>query len=132
MGYTHYYYQKRSFTIKEWTKILAEVTKIFAAASQKTIVLAGWNGEGFPVADSEQISFNGLDEMAHETFLLRKEKPFNPEWRKNESDYFSFCKTARKPYDAAVVSVLHAAREIAPDAIEVSSDGGQSAIRREL
>ena len=34
-----------------------------------------------------------------------------------------FCKTAYKPYDAAVVDLLIEVREVAPDAITLSSDG---------
>ncbi len=44
------------------------------------------------------------------------------------SDDFAFCKTARKPYDPVVVSILVAARDIAPDAIRISSDGGDEAL----
>ena len=36
---------------------------------------------------------------------------------------FAFCKTARKPYDLAVCLSLLRIKEIAPDAIELSSDG---------
>lgn len=128
MGYTHYWRQSRAFTDAEWAAITAETKRILEAAG-KTIPLRGGMGTGKPAFDAESIAFNGAAPRDdHETFLLEK-APENPEWRKDEPDFFAFCKTARKPYDPVVVSVLWAVRNIAPDAIKVSSDGGDEAIR---
>lgn len=63
-----------------------------------------------PVFSENLIRFNGVGDEGHETFVV------TPSARD-----FEFCKTARKPYDTAVVAILcllHHHTEI-----EVSSDG---------
>jgi hypothetical protein len=120
MGYTHYFRQHRDFTEAEWTALTEYARKIVNAALCEKIELA--NGDGEAGTDPEitrgQIMLNGVDDDAHETFLLTR--------RVTES--FSFCKTQEKPYDPVVVTILVAANTIAPDAIEISSDGGPEAL----
>jgi ubiquitin len=70
------------------------------------------------VSDTK-IQFNGLGNEGHETFGLAKEKP-KPN---SDSEFFDFCKTARKPYDLAVGLVLLIAKNHAPNSIKISSDG---------
>jgi len=67
---------------------------------------------GRPIINDKKIAFNGVEDEGNESFVLTK-RGFD----------FEFCKTARKEYDAVVVEVLKAAREVNPD-IELSSDGG--------
>lgn len=64
-----------------------------------------------------RIRFNGFGNEGHETFGLTKEKPGS------DSEFFDFCKTARKPYDLAVGLVLLIAKNHARNSIKVSSDG---------
>lgn len=56
--------------------------------------------------------FNGLNDDAHETFYVDQG---NDEW--------SFCKTARKPYDVAVTAILAYLEGAHPDKFSVGSDG---------
>ena len=49
--------------------------------------------------------------------------------KENAAAMSGFCKTEYRKYDAVVVSILAVARAVAPEAIEVSSDGGPKAIR---
>jgi len=41
-----------------------------------------------------------------------------------ELDDFESCKTGERPYDAVVVSILALANRIAPQLVNLSSDGG--------
>lgn len=132
MGFTNYYYQTRSFTKTEWTEIVAAANSILAAAAAKGIKICGWDGTDEPVLNDKEIRLNGdgAKDLDHETFALACAQPSNR--FDGEKDYFNFCKTARKPYDAVVVSILVAAAEIAPGALRLSSDGGEEHLKRTL
>jgi len=121
-GYTHYWKVKRDFTPQEWSKIKAEAHRLIDAAKADGITIKGGDGTSAPEISDKEIWINGDDkgDKSHETFTLSKSKDDN------------FCKTARKPYDAYVVSLLAFAKKIAPDAISVSSNGGPSAIQKVL
>jgi hypothetical protein len=78
--------------------------------------------------DDLEIIFNGKAkfDQDHETFLLSKNKPKQPDWNKDaiaKGYTFQFCKTARKPYDKFVTAILIIADNIAPGAIVITSDG---------
>jgi len=114
MGYTHYWRQSRRMTDDEWSAVTDGARKIVDVSRRLRIRLAGPVGDGEPVFTDESLSFNGsfdADED-YETFYLTR----------GPND-FSFCKTARNPYDAAVVAVLIHAHNAAPDAFSWSSDG---------
>jgi len=129
MGYTHYAHQHRSFTVKEWSRICAEAKVIFFKATIDGIPLRDWDGEGKkPTISDERIAFNGRGDDGHETFSVTSEKEPCPEW-KEQADYdregaFNFCKTARKPYDPVVVSMMVMIKAVAPSAYDFDSDGG--------
>jgi hypothetical protein len=113
------------FTDQEWGAVLSAAKQIVSKAMSDGISIKGGDGSGSPKFGSEYIDLNGdgdLDED-YETFYLTKDasKLRRPG---------SFCKTQHRPYDAVVVSILAAAQKIAPLAIEASSDGGDSAIKR--
>jgi hypothetical protein len=63
------------------------------------INICNWEGHGEPKITTEIIAFNGDEKngCAHESFVLNNEVGFN------------FCKTARKPYDYAVRTILREA-----------------------
>lgn len=67
------------------------------------------------------LAFNGVGDMAHETFVLAAEIGSDDYFVHGEK--FSFCKTNGKPYDAVVVAMLIAMKAIAPDVFRISSDG---------
>jgi len=134
MGYTHYWEIKQNLTASEWMKIQQKARALIKKARAKGICVAGGAGEGSPEVSSKEIWLNGCAkkkwkhkyaypgaDQAHETFS------FKPKKRE-----FDFCKTAEKPYDALVVSILNEARKIAPKKIRVSSDGGDEAIKTVL
>lgn len=134
MGYTHYWKQKKTFTKAQWGK-LCEVARAVVKESNadgNTLVREFDEADTQPQIDDNVIRFNGVAEDGHETFMLTRKKPPKDAWVDAEEyrteGAFNFCKTARKDYDAAVVSMLAWAVKIAPNAISASSDGGDEAI----
>jgi hypothetical protein len=95
--------------------------EIGTAEQGKPIALCGSDGTGEPKFTADCIALNGsrAKNEDYESFVLERAP--------NET--FNFTKTEYRPYDPVVVSILAAARTIAPDAIKVSSDGGEGAIR---
>lgn len=117
MGYTHHASRNVDFTEEQWTALRAAAMDIFAACEARGISIAGPCGEGEPITSPCEIAFNGsaATDGAYESFTLER-------WGTDRM----FCKTGFitiRAYDLAVTSVLLAARTIAPDALEVSSDG---------
>ena len=93
------------------------------------ILLAGPSGRGKPRLNRYLIGLNGKRPHDYESFVLGKEPPTPYADCQEASAVSGFCKTEYRPYDPVVVSILHVARTVAPDAIEVRSDGGPEAIR---
>ena len=110
MGYTHYWKVERDLTNEEWDDIRARATIWILREGAK---VAGPLGDGEPLVDEKSIAFNGSGDDSHESFVFERHK----------TD-FAFCKTARTPYDRAVVEVLKAIRNVAPESVTISSDGG--------
>lgn len=142
IGYSHYYYQRRSFTDAEWAHLCKAFQKLDEGKPRGTI--SGWPTPDFqplflarwgdpsdyepPQVDAERIAFNGWSpdnhDLGHETFTLRREMP---ELRgfDTHGEYFDCCKTAFKPYDLLVTAMLIVADNDCPGALRVSSDGDQ-------
>lgn len=156
MGYTHYYDTPKEFNkelfakvVTDFKKILPEILKV--KIDKETIELAKINKEYDPdihtkivlgngMGDkgskmeitNDEILFNGLGELGHETFLLERKtqteftrhdgSKYTNEPREN-GKYFNFCKTARKPYDLAVCAILIIAKQHLNDHIIIHSDG---------
>lgn len=104
MGYTNYWYQRRSFTDEEWSKVLDEYDYIKDVLGGSVII------DETQVAFSSRdkaIVFNGNPENGqdHETFVLHKEAQTEPDYEGQDVS-FNFCKTAEKPYDIAVWHLL--------------------------
>lgn len=113
MGYTHYWYQRRDFTQGEWGQICEAAAKLLPAAP---VCLEYDEPNQPPAIGAEHIAFNGRRDDGHETFYMTRSK-----------GVFNFCKTAQKPYDAAVCAILAVAAQVAPDVITVRSDGDYTA-----
>ena len=111
MGYTHYWEPTRSFNDLEWKEISSKASKLLTEAGVP-VQLEDDNPRP-PRIDEDVILFNGVGEDGHEPFCLSR-KP---------NSTFEFCKTARKPYDVLVCSVLLIAHKVASDALDISSDG---------
>lgn len=112
MGYTSYYSQVGPKpTNAEWEQICAEASAILTRHAD-IVCRESDQPDDPPQIDGRYIIFNGRAEDGHETMVVDREQ-----------QGFEFCKTARKPYDAAVVEVLRAVKKICPKWLELSSDG---------
>jgi hypothetical protein len=81
---------------------------VCAIAVAEGIKLAGPDGTGSLVLTQDTIAFNGVGDEAHESFWIDR-VPEAPAWKSADSEkekFFSFCKTANKPYDPVVVAAL--------------------------
>jgi hypothetical protein len=112
LGYSHYFTTKRSFTNNEWKKIMEKSKEIL---NNSFIGNAFGENNSKPIIEEDYIGFNGIGEMGYETCSLEKE----PE------EHWNACKTGNRSYDWFVVAFLKMVRQIAPDAIELRSDGGK-------
>jgi hypothetical protein len=118
MGYTHY--MRTDNWDKQdklgFEKALPIVQKILKR--HKDIVQFECDDSKRPLISKEQIRFNGIGNEGHETFMFINGESqgefYNPT--------FSFCKTARKPYDVAVCEVLLVLNAFCPN-LSLGSDG---------
>ena len=129
MGYTHYWNTPlKDVDQKTWDAIATDFSKV--VSDPKILALLDQEereeySQKLRIT-SDEILFNGVGELSHETFIL--ERKFTPNsFRPEEKENFGFCKTARKPYDVCVTACLiiaHHHIEKQPDNyIKVSSDG---------
>lgn len=111
MGYTHYFKQTKDVDDKAWEQICKFTKKILKQEIEKGIPLES-NGTSKTMVSKKSgfINFNGVDD---ETFLVeqRSDKQFN------------FTKTARRPYDMAVMRTLLIIEHFAPQHFDIGSDG---------
>ena len=109
MGYTRYW-KRTNKPIDE--DLIVYVCEVIEDCNKKGIAIRGWDGDGNPTITFDRIAFNGDGSLKHdhETFAIDSNEGFN------------FCKTARKPYDYAVRTILKYAEEQG-FVKDVSSDG---------
>ncbi len=134
MGYTHYFLHERT-TVEKWKKIIKDCEKLVSNTPKHTDSAGGyylddklelsdwreeekdylkWEGDIDRVIGEEDICFNGFPEkLSHEPFILDRVGPGG----------FSFCKTARKPYDLIVCACLITYNFHSSSTIKISSDG---------
>lgn len=109
MGCSRQWRQDRKLTVSEWAKLCACVERIQRLSG---VDLAGPLGIGAPIVTRGRIAFNGVAQT-HEDYETFEPMPA-------PGVAWPFCKTGRRPYDAAV-----AADRIAPGAFsELTADGG--------
>jgi hypothetical protein len=133
MGYTNYWYKLPEISQKVWDEFIDDFGKI-VPLFVRYLESNTTDGQQL-VFDNNEIRFNGIGENAHETFSMERKvdtngrftQYLNPESAVNAEEapahVFDFCKTARKPYDIAVVCALIIAKHHFKDDIKVSSDG---------
>ena len=112
MGHTHYFgptnFKPADFQLV--VKASREVIRIVTEEMKIPLVYELDETDKPPVCEGEMIQFNGPDDEGHETFIL------------NQNGGRDFCKTARKPYDIAVVAILCLAHH-QDNSFEPGSDG---------
>lgn len=125
-GYTLSWEHSEDFDNKEWSKIIKAAVATIKLAKSKGIEIAGPFGDGKPELTNLKIALNGSSEQNsdgqtadHESFVLYKKA----------DDIGGFVKTARKPYDAVVATILAAAQKIAPKKFKPGGDGGLRGVR---
>ena len=121
-GYSNYWDHTEDFTNSEWSKIVRLAKAAIKTAEKHGIVIRdGW-GKGKPVVNNKEIYLNGdaSQNLDHETFLLTKKRDMTKKYSDPGS---GFTKTARKPYDAVVATILVGIKKIAPKKFEPKSDG---------
>jgi hypothetical protein len=112
----------------EWTEIKRIAERAIVEGKKAGIeVCYAYNNPDSPAWVSDAaIHFNGKGNEGHETFVLVRD-PEDPAhgMRKfdGEKDWFSFCKTACKPYGDVLVTILHEADKLFPGVIKLSMDG---------
>ena len=104
MGYTHYWKMEKDLSGQEWSHIVRSARKVLELYAPEIDLEYEFDDSFF--------MFNGLGKDSHEPFIFSR-----------CGDYFNFCKTARKPYDAVVVKMLITIKKIVPKKITLSSDG---------
>jgi hypothetical protein len=145
MGYTHYfsYDPNAESFITSWTKMVDDARAIAEHIQKKLgIQLTSAIGEDAPELTEALIGLNGpvLGDLWYESLIIdpapwkiwdEEAARGNTHWAEGERREFeergravaAFCKTARKPYDIAVTSILLRCRHLAPDAFVIGSDG---------
>lgn len=113
MGYTHYY-GPTDFTPKQFKLVVeasAQVIQIVTEEMKVPLAFECDEPDKKPQCGDMTVRFNGIGGDGHETFML------------HPNDRWSFCKTAQKPYDIAVVAILCLAEHYGGGKQSVSSDG---------
>ena len=122
MGYTHYYAVADLQGDMKIPEIAADVEAIIMASE---IQIGNWSGESGsePILGPDEINFNAMHPENFEDFCYPPDFELNRSVLRPESKGFSFCKTARKPYDVVVCATLIAIKHHLGDYVSVSSDG---------
>ena len=130
MGFTHYFYQKEKTDVKVWDALCKDTLLLLESADIRLTYVGDGicDNVGFLINDKE-INFNGTGAQAHENVYFQKDLSIDPEGyatTDGHERYFSFCKTARKPYDKYVTAFLLLAKFHMEDDIRIQSDGDVS------
>lgn len=121
MGYTHYMRVRPTISPEKWAAFTDGVRKIFAHPDVRDIICREADRTAEPPEIGEgYVVFNGKGRDGHETFYMER---VQSEQADDDRRIFSFCKTAMKPYDAAVCAVLLAAARTLGDDVRITSDG---------
>ena len=146
MGYTHYFYRaKKDFDQTTWNVFISECKKMVKALPKtidgEPLVLTGCSRYKIPLFNKDQVYFNGGSgaprtrdtsgtyystdntNLGHETFSIQRKYTKGAFDNSSDSMQFDCCKTARKPYDLAVMLVLMLYKYYFKDDVRVSSDG---------
>lgn len=122
MGFTHYFYRDIDLDKDKFAKAAADCKKV--AEYLEIPIQYEYNEAKMPVFADELIRFNGVDEDGHETFVVEQKFSIGSyESQDDDGKYFSFCKTARKPYDTVVVACLIILKHYFGEDLRLSSDG---------
>lgn len=122
MGYTHYWNQTAVFNQRDWDHLKRFVGAVLAHLPEHS-ASAGGHYEDAPLqvavlgSPEDRIWIEGFGrhegvDLDHESFVVEK-----------DGSGFQFCKTARKPYDLVVATILLQAHLLQQEGFLVSTDG---------
>jgi hypothetical protein len=121
MGYTHYMERSKELPKSDWDKFVEEVHAILKDADCDFTHIKRiddeWTDVDGYLANEDEIHLNGKGEDSHESFVIERVHT------ENETSFFSFCKTARKPYDKYVCAINLLAKLRFPNDVIATSDG---------
>ena len=137
MGYTHYWRRPKELPVEKWAAFITDVQAVLENLpehsesaggyhSEDPLIIAGGHAEGDPEINEERIWTNGggPGDLGHETCgIPRVYEPMEYETPDELGRYSDFCKTARKPYDLFVCSILALFKHHFGDDVRVGSDG---------
>lgn len=111
MGFTRYWTVKKTLTQDKFDTFIENAKKVVEYHQNNGIKLGDYGGENEPIFEKEILALNGVDDEAHESFVIER----NPDC--------NFCKTNSKPYDTVVYELLYLAKHIfGDDYFEYSGD----------
>jgi hypothetical protein len=127
MGYTHYWERPATLSSRKFRAAARECRKAVEHLASEHALRVQFDDDSTLPAEfaADRIQFNGPGNDGHETFMVQRVyKPSYPEKRPTAGGlWFDFCKTARKPYDAAVCVCLIVLRHHFGEKFIVSTDG---------
>lgn len=119
MGYTHYWKFRNRVAPKDiengrlkWELAISKIKLALTYVQNNGIKIADGVGTNKPYIGKDAICFNGYGSEMHETMYISY-----------KDGGWSFCKTARKPYDLLVCLTLLAFKEAFGNDFEYASDG---------
>ncbi len=109
MAYTHYW-NHEEIPEPSWDRIIKDVKRLYDSVGE--VITAEYDTDDPPIADKDEIRFNGRGDDGYGTFYF-------PRVGKG----FAYCKTDQRNYDKAVMVVLLLIKHHAGKAVQLSSDG---------
>ena len=129
MGYTHSWHKEKELPQDKWDKFIEEAKIVLSDA--RVLWEEYDKPDTKPVLNGDMVWFNGIEEDGHETFYFSRVVSDEEFVQKgDDGKYFSFCKTAYKPYDKYVVRMLVLAEKHFGNAIRINSDGDWTSIAK--
>lgn len=116
MGYTHYMYRAKNLDPQKFATLVALAAAVAGLVKAEGIELDAQ-------ISSKVININGVGDLSHENLYLVRDYSPQPWETAKPLGYFTFCKTAHKPYDTAVTAIMLLAKMLFPDDVTLNSDG---------
>lgn len=136
MGYTHYWYRQEEIPLPAWRSFTSQVKAILSLKGTDAPPVAEESDTAAPpVVTDLEVVFNGVGDDGHETFYVARVLPkgrhrfrgtVGEKLPSGKKSVFTFCKTARKPYDKVVVACLYALKAALGDDAKIESDGNRA------
>ena len=121
MGYRHHWTFARDLTGQEFEVIREAACQVVERCDVPLANRSGQPGT-MPELTDEVIAFNGVGEDGREALVIERAQPIRS-YSPDLDDYYHYCTTERRPYDAAVGAVLLAAKSVLEEDMVLSSDG---------